>query len=149
MEPPAATDGEMTLALDVGRVDLPVTRVASFARAGTDREDEQVPVRQVSGSEFVPDLCPNQFGVHSPYMVRQGARRTREKASLGELRERRPRVRGFRRSVVKRERDRRVTPQAAEELGPAGMTKDGCGMAPRPGGTPEIRSRLSVSRLLC
>src|SRR6267378_4146865 len=64
VEPHTATDGEITLALDVGRVDLPVTRVAPFARAGTDREDEQVPVWQVSGSELVPDLCPNQFGVH-------------------------------------------------------------------------------------
>lgn len=64
VEPHTATDGEITLALDVGRVDLPVTRLAPFARAGTDREDEQVPVWQVSGSELVPDLCPNQFGVH-------------------------------------------------------------------------------------
>jgi hypothetical protein len=64
VEPHTATDGEITLALDVGRVDLPVTRVASFARAGTDREDEQLPVRKVSGSKLVPDLCPNEFGVH-------------------------------------------------------------------------------------
>jgi len=64
VEPHTATDGKITLALDVGRVDLPVTRGAPFARAGTDREDEQVPVRQVAGSELVPDLCPNQFGVH-------------------------------------------------------------------------------------